>query len=221
VVFSFAIGRYLFPYNADPSRPLPLSLPLSKGRDGVGSEGMSIDSLIAAWSTEKQIGILEAAGMQRAPSIPDARFGFFPNEVRGLADHVDSLFHVPAPVVLAQYALESRFGLSDLGANNFFGHKFAVAQRWALPPARYAMALTKEYEEGEWRTIRTKFARYRSAQECFEVHGRFLNRSPLYGEALKHKEDPIRYAREIGRRYATDPDYALKLIVIMKRYELL
>ena len=181
-----------------------------------------VDSLIAGWAEDGHEGIWEAAGMTKVkPSIEGARFGYFPPRVVALAQSIDSLFHIPDEVVLAQFALESRFGLSDLGANNFFGHKYAVALKYSPHPPQYVQGLTREFIDGEWRMVRAKFARYKTVEDCFHTHGMYLSSSPVFAGAGAYWSDPVRYSQEIGKHYASDPNYALKLITIMKRYQLL
>ena len=68
--------------------------------------------------------------------------------------------------------------------------------------------------------MKLPFAKYASVSECFAVHGRFLSQSTYYKRALRYNGDPRRYAQELGKYYATDPDYALKLTTIMTRYKL-
>jgi hypothetical protein len=219
-LFAFALGSFVFPST-------------SPGPSPNGREGSDVDSLIGAWCDARSGDIYSAAGMTPVhPPIPGAKFGTFPPIVRLLADSIEQLYKIPAPVVLAQFALESRFGLSDLGAKNFFGHKFVVAQKFGPKPPQRAMALTREFVNESWVTIKLPFAKYSSVNECFHVHGKFLSTSSLYKKALNTVTNPtpslpkgselsaVRYATELGRHYATDPDYALKLITIIKRYQL-
>jgi flagellum-specific peptidoglycan hydrolase FlgJ len=47
-----------------------------------------------------------------------------------------------------------------------------------------------------------------------------VSQSPIYRGAFKSGLTPERFAHELGAHYATDPDYAVKLVIIMKRYHL-
>lgn len=117
---------------------------------------------------------------------------------------------VPASVTLAQAALETGWGGSSIGdAKNLFGIK-------GTGPAGSIRVSTQEFENGRMVTIQDNFRKYNSWQESFEDHGKLLQNS-RYGYALQYKNDPNRYAQEIHKAgYATDPDYASKLISIMK-----
>ncbi len=203
-VITFGVGRYMS--SLDSLRSLSIAS---------AKEEMSEDKLISSWIDERTLTFAEL-GMADHPGM--FRYGFFPDTVRGLAKRIELEYGTPSSVVLAQFALESRFGTRDLGANNFFGHTFPVVQQYGTKPHRFTWARTREVLGGRDTIVNVKFAKYRSLEQCFTVHGRLL--STGYASALRFKQDPEQYAREIGRRYATDPRYALKLVTIMQRYSL-
>jgi len=128
---------------------------------------------------------------------------------------------VPAAVTLSQFALESAFGTRDLGGCNFFGHTFRVTELYGPPPPEKVLAFTKEFLNGEWVIVKRAFAKYATPHECFLVHGRFLSRDSHYKRAMKYTSDPVRYARELSKFYATDPQYGEKLLFIMRHYQLI
>ncbi len=198
---SFGVGRYFI------STPKPTP--------AVASQDPIIDSLIYSWVEERmhfaEMGMLDNSGVFAV--------GTFPDTVRTLAARLQEAYQVPSAVTLAQFALESRFGTRHMSANNFFGHTFPVAVKYAPPPPRSVALPTKEFVNGREVILTRKFAKYRNIEECFTVHGRLLFNG--YSSAQQFRDDPPAYARAIGRRYATDPDYALKLITIMKRYKLI
>ncbi len=117
---------------------------------------------------------------------------------------------VPASVTLAQAALETGWGKSTIGdAKNIFGIKGTGTAGTIKVP-------TKEFVNGRMITIHDNFRKYHSWQQSFEDHGKLLQKS-RYSYALQYNKDPDRYAREIHKAgYATDPNYASKLISIMK-----
>ena len=174
------------------------------------------DYLINIWAqryTRSAVG-LQAAGRD----FPDARFGYFPDTVRVLAHDVQDSFGVPAPIILAQWALESNFGRADLGVNNYFGHKCAVGRIYGDADGCIT-AWTSEYRRGRLIRVRARFARYESIGQCFDVQGKFLSSAKQF-RALKYIKGISAYAETLGEHYATDPDYGLKLITIIKRYGL-
>lgn len=117
---------------------------------------------------------------------------------------------VPASVTLAQAALETGWGSSSIGdAKNMFGIK-------GTGPAGSIRVSTQEFVNGRMITIQDNFRKYHSWQESFDDHAKLLQNS-RYGYALQYNKDPNRYAQEIHKAgYATDPNYASKLISIMK-----
>lgn len=117
---------------------------------------------------------------------------------------------VPASVTLAQAALETGWGRSSIGdAKNLFGIK-------GTGPAGTIRVPTQEFVNGRMITINDNFRKYNSWQESFDDHARLLQNS-RYGYALQFNKNPDRYAQEIHKAgYATDPNYASKLISIMK-----
>ena len=125
---------------------------------------------------------------------------------------------VPASVIIAQAALESDFGRAAIGpANNYFGIK-ATTQPG---PAGVFTAITVEYVDGKRVVVEAKFRAYHSMEESFTDHGRFLRENPRYRAAFAAGNDAREFARRIhAAGYATDPEYANKLIRLMERYNL-
>jgi flagellum-specific peptidoglycan hydrolase FlgJ len=117
---------------------------------------------------------------------------------------------VPASVTMAQAALETGWGSSSISdAKNLFGIK-------GNGPAGTVKVPTKEFLNGRMVTIKDYFRKYNTWQESIEDHGKFLQMK-RYKPALKYANNPDRYAQEIHKAgYATDPNYADKLIKIMK-----
>lgn len=204
-VVSFGIGRYLVETPGE----------RSDVRSQMSDVSSELDTLIAFWIAERNSADLAMMSMDENNGT--YRYGFFPPHVRDLADTIQQRYGAPSPVTLAQFALESGFGLRHLGAQNYFGHTYPF--RHAVPPASFVVRNTREFVKGEWVIQRRRFAAYKNIEHSFDAHGRLLVN--VYASALQHKNDPASFARIIARRYATDPDYALKLITIMKRYKLL
>lgn len=117
---------------------------------------------------------------------------------------------VPASVTLAQAALETGWGASSIGdAKNLFGIK-------GTGPAGSIRVSTKEFINGRMVTIQDNFRKYHSWAQSIEDHGKLLQNA-RYSPAMKYKNNPDQFAREIHKAgYATDPNYASKLISIMK-----
>jgi flagellar protein FlgJ len=126
---------------------------------------------------------------------------------------------VPASVAIAQAILESDWGGSRLSAefHNYFGIK-ATSKPGT---AGVVWFNTWEVIDGANVTVRAAFRAYARAADSFIDHGRFFIENPRYAAAMAARHDPRQFAREINKAgYATDPNYAPKLITLMDRYDL-
>lgn len=121
---------------------------------------------------------------------------------------------LPASVVLAQAILESDWGRAALARRNrnLFGIK-------AHGPDGVVYA-TAEFNGNRPRRTRARFARYASYEECLEDYARLLAR-PRYARARAVAANPFAFAAELQRGgYSTDPRYARKLTLLIRRYRL-
>ncbi len=183
-----------------------------------------VDFAIGQWTHADEIPPAPLKGgdlaqFAAAKELPMSRLGYFPDTVRSLATMVQDRYKVPAAITLAQWALESQWGKRNLGVSNYFGHTFNATKRFCSTP-KYVLRRELVNVWG----INTpgkpvKFTSYTSIKECFDVHGQYLSQSQLYRAAF-FANNPEQFARIISLYYATDPDYATKLITIIRRYEL-
>jgi flagellar protein FlgJ len=135
--------------------------------------------------------------------------------VQGLAARTG----LPASVILAQAILESDWGRSALARDhhNFFGIKASKSRPHRSDVARY---LTTEYAEGRPRRQRAGFAHFDSLDACLADYARTLA-LPRYARARSVAANPFAFAVELQRcGYATDPRYARKLALLIRRYHL-
>lgn len=118
---------------------------------------------------------------------------------------------IPASVTLAQAALETGWGDSTIGnAKNLFGIK-------GTGPAGSVTVPTQEWSNGGYITINDTFRKYNTWQESFDDHAKLLTTASRYANCLNYKNDPDQFARELQKAgYATDPEYASKLISTMR-----
>ncbi len=128
---------------------------------------------------------------------------------------------IPIPVTVAQAINESGWGRSTLTTegNSYFGIKcFGTPGTVAVGCRPYR---TSECDaQGCAPTVAT-FRVYRSAIDSFTDHDRFLVENPRYAPAFDYTDDPDEFARQIHRAgYATAPDYADRLIRLMRQYDL-
>ncbi|MDM0084095.1 flagellar assembly peptidoglycan hydrolase FlgJ [Variovorax sp. J31P179] len=168
-----------------------------------------------------------------AYKVNNDRSGGTAGAVANLQGHVDSFVNrmgasaqaasaasgVPAPLILAQAALESGWGKREIRADdgtqsfNLFGIK--ADRGWQGPVVE---TTTTEYVDGEPQRIRAKFRAYGSYEEAFTDYARFMTRNPRYANVLA-TDDPTEAAHGLQRAgYATDPQYGQKLVRIMQKF---
>ncbi len=141
-------------------------------------------------------------------------YGELPPPVIEAAQASQQRWSVPAPVTIAQWAVESAWGASmPPGSNNPFGIK-AVASQPAVE------SLTHEVVNGDTITVTVKFRMFNTIAEAFDEHGRLLATNPVYGKAMQQKQNPDAFADALTGVYATDPDYGVKLKWVMGHYNL-
>ena len=134
--------------------------------------------------------------------------------LRAAADAAAKSGHVFPEMAACEAALESNYGKSVLAKEdkNLFGmkqHRHAVYGSHVLP--------TREFENGEWVTVRAVWVSYPDWPSCFADRMATLNRLastfPHYAAALAAK-DPIAYVQEVSKTWSTDPKRAEKVIAI-------
>lgn len=118
-------------------------------------------------------------------------------------------------VMIAQSILESNWGRSQLSTeyNNYFGVKATLSDD--------SIRLeTEEYVNGESGRYLESFRKYKSKKESFEHYAKLLTEAKRYDKvktAMDFREAAV-YINQGG--YATDPNYADKIISIIEKYNL-
>lgn len=125
---------------------------------------------------------------------------------------------ISAKVLVAQSALETGWGkhlpVDAKGQTNynFFGIKADASWQGAKQSVN-----TLEFEGGAMVQRKASFRAYDSVGASFNDFVQFLQENPRYKQALADKNDPEQFARDLQKAgYATDPQYADKLIAIMR-----
>lgn len=132
------------------------------------------------------------------------------NQYKDLAIEQMLRYRIPASITLAQGLFESAAGRSDLvrQGNNHFGIK---CHDWTGPT---------QYHDDDARG--ECFRVYRDARDSYEDHSKFLARQPRYARLFElGQRDYKGWARGLKQcGYATNPQYANKLIQIIELYKL-
>ncbi len=117
------------------------------------------------------------------------------------------LYGIPASITMAQGILESDSGNSTLarGSNNHFGIK--CKSDWKGKTFTHTDDAPNEC-----------FRAYKSVEDSYEDHAKFLDESPRYDSLFSYRADDYHsWARGLkAAGYATAPDYATRLIKIIE-----
>ena len=133
------------------------------------------------------------------------------NQYKDLAIEQMLRYRIPASITLAQGLFESRAGLSDLvrQGNNHFGIKCHTNWTGA-----------RQYHDDDARG--ECFRVYQDAKESYEDHSKFLAKQPRYASlfelSITNYKGWAHGLKKCG--YATNPQYANKLIQIIELYKL-
>ncbi|WP_313689461.1 type VI secretion system tip protein TssI/VgrG [Pantoea sp.] len=181
--------------------------PAKKGDKAEGPNPLKLRAVVAKSAGSKPAG-------KRRP-LPLEKQVFF-DKVNSAAKAIEKKTGIPAEIVTAQAILESNWGTlvpvdekTKKVSNNLFGIK-------AHGSPNYVETWTHENINGKRVQVLDKFASYDSIDESIEQHAQFLIKNPRYS-SLFHSTDPVDWAKGLqAKGYATDPNYAKKLIDIMK-----
>ena len=98
--------------------------------------------------------------------IEDVKKEEFVEKIAPIAQDEQRKYHIFASITIAQAALESNWGQSELATQyyNLFGVKSDTG----------GLMTTKEYVNGQWIVVRARFAIYQSWRESIEQHTALL-----------------------------------------------
>ena len=124
---------------------------------------------------------------------------------------------VDESVLIAQAALETGWGKAVIkhedGRSSFNLFNIKAGRGWQ---GAKVDKVSLEYRDGVARKQKSAFRAYQSYQESFMDYARFIKQNPRYGQALKQAGDAEQYMHELQKAgYATDPDYAKKVLRIL------
>ncbi|MCG7530126.1 flagellar assembly peptidoglycan hydrolase FlgJ [Psychrobium sp. MM17-31] len=121
--------------------------------------------------------------------------------------------------MIAQAALETGWGQKivgkDKGEFSFNLFNIKADKRWDGDSTEVS---TIEYREGVPLKEKASFRRYQDFEQSFIDFGQFLKNSPRYEKALSKVENSASFLHELQQAgYATDPNYASKIMAVLKQ----
>lgn len=146
----------------------------------------------------------------------------FVEQLRPHAQRGAEALGVDPEFIMAQAALETGWGQSvpadGRGTSfNVFGIK--AQSDWS---GERIWSKTLEYSDEQFESVREPFRRYQSLGDSVDDYVNFLQQNPRYQDALKAATQGAEaFAQALGKAgYATDPQYAEKIIGVMQSKQL-
>ncbi|MCE9549985.1 MAG: flagellar assembly peptidoglycan hydrolase FlgJ [Betaproteobacteria bacterium] len=158
-------------------------------------------------------------GMKNSLSQPTSLQQDFVHRMTPHAVQASQETGVPTHLVLGQAALESGWGKREIRMSdgstsfNLFGIK--AGGNWN---GKVVEVVTTEYHNGIASKQVEKFRAYSSYTEAFSDYAHLLRDNPRYAQVLQSGQGSPELAHAVQRAgYATDPEYADKLVKVMNR----
>ena len=152
----------------------------------------------------------------RAAQNPPTSAEQFVDQIRPHAERAARELGVPPEAIMAQAALETGWGkhvpaqADGRSSHNYFGIK--ATPNWQ---GGRVEKTTHEHLGGRMQKVSAEFRAYESPAQAFEDYVNFLKTNPRYTEALQNGSETGRFAQGLqAAGYATDPDYATKLLKV-------
>lgn len=193
-----------------------LSIEMSQGK-GLGLADMLIRQL-SHGANMKSADELAVPGAQQALPITDEAKQQFIERILPQAQAAGRELGVDPRAIVAQAALETGWGTSQPadasgGSHNLFGIK--AGGRWQGDSVRSA---TREYTAGVAGDEIARFRAYGSESDSIKDYVSLLRDNPRYSAAINTGGDVRAFATALQRGgYATDPDYANKLVSVAEQ----
>jgi flagellar protein FlgJ len=193
-----------------------LSIEMSQGK-GLGLADMLIRQL-SHGANMKSPDELAVPGTEKALPVSDETKQRFFETILPQAQAAGRELGVDPRAIIAQAALETGWGTSKPadaggGSNNLFGIK--AGGRWQ---GASVAAMTQEYTAGVANDEVARFRAYGSEADSIKDYVSLLRDNPRYSAALNTGGDIHAFATALQRGgYATDPDYANKLVSIAQQ----
>ena len=161
-------------------------------------------------------GVAQSANLLQSPVFEKPKD--FVTALTAHAKRVENKINVPFEVVIAQSALETGWGQkiikTDSGAssNNLFNIK--ASKNWA---GEQAHKETLEFENGAMVKKREPFKVYDSIEQSVNDYLNLLTQNERYKGALDKAENVEQFLHNLqGAGYATDPNYAKKIMATLR-----
>ena len=160
-----------------------------------------------------------APAARSARAMPVSHGDSFVNGMKNSLSQSTPLQQDFVHLILGQAALESGWGKREIrmpdGSTSFNLFGIKAGGNWH---GKVAEVATTEYHNGIASKQVEKFRAYTSYTEAFSDYAHLLRDNPRYAQVLQSGQGSPELAHAVQRAgYATDPDYADKLVKVMNR----
>jgi hypothetical protein len=146
-----------------------------------------------------------APAAKEPPPVPKPDTSSFPNTWAGVTASARSAGAKYPELVAAQWALESGWGKHTSGLNNFFGLKGSGSE-----------VTTGEFINGKWVTVKDSFLNFPTLDASVQYLVDRWYKDFKQFKGVNNAPNRNAAAQQLVKEgYATDPDYAAKLIKLM------
>jgi peptidoglycan hydrolase FlgJ len=189
----------------------------------------AMNAMAKAYATaqaNKSAASLAGKGYTAADSLEPPARGNGSDKVNAFVDRLaapaqaaSAATGIPARFIIGQAALESGWGKREIknasGAtsHNIFGIK--ATKDWT---GKTVDSVTTEYVNGRPQKVVEKFRAYDSYEDALTDYASVIKNNPRYAPVIQASRDVAGFAHGMQKAgYATDPQYAKKLISIMRQ----
>lgn len=152
-------------------------------------------------------------------SSSQAQVAAFKNKLSACAEEASKVTGIPANFMMGQAALETGWGKHEIiaadgkSSHNLFGIK--AGSNWT---GKTVTATTTEYVNGVATKKSEKFRAYDDYHQAFNDYAKVLQGNQRYQNVLANAKDAYGFAQGLQKSgYATDPEYAKKLLNVMAK----
>jgi len=217
-----------FPLNAPPAGADPLRAQVPQGAVAAYAPQGDADPLRAKVPQGGMESYAPGLVAPQSPVVTPARGGDVPAHVEAFvqrllphAQAASAATGIPARFMLGQAALESGWGKAEIrGADGQNSHNLFGIKAGASWKGKTVDIVTTEYVNGKPQKLVDTFRAYDSYADSFRDYAKLLQNNARYQNVLAQGHDAAGFAQGLQQAgYATDPNYAQKLMSVIRLVE--
>ena len=198
-------------------KALPGFVAMGAAVDVKADDGSGWLLVTAGIGGERRLGFVDGCYVlvDRDPLMPvSPPLGGFASDLVSTARAASRKLHIPASIILAQWALDSDFGRRTSPASN---NPFAIE---AVDGQPYVIVRTRQPVDGKSTYRLAHLRQFASIAEGIDAHVQLLAEDIAYAEARMSLPDPNRFADALAGAGGHDHGYGAALRQIIQTYNL-